>query len=210
MAPVEICGNKMIYTKEQLKEAFKKLPSDLQDAIYSVDVSEKLEKIYKKHSLHIDQAGELGSEVGLVMMGLTKPNDFAENITRRLSVPEEKARAVASDINSQIFMPIRQSLMKLHEERDIKPETQNPKPQIQTSVTPPPPVVKKNSDTNIRMHTNYTNAEMGGKSLMENKVGSIMKMPAQEITLKETTNKQPTTNDIKKNYLVDPYREPLK
>ena len=55
-------------TREIIKEQFKKLPKDVQEAILSSNVPEKLDGITKKNRLHIDQAGKLEMEVFLTIL----------------------------------------------------------------------------------------------------------------------------------------------
>ncbi len=105
-------------TKEILRNQFNKLPKDIQDAILSVDLRSKMELITRKNNLHIDQAGDLENEVVFVMLGLEHPGNLVSNIAKDIEVSEEKAEAIAGDLNREIFLKIRESLKKVFEERD--------------------------------------------------------------------------------------------
>ena len=107
-------------SKEQLLEKFDQLPQDLQDAILAVETSDKLQLIAKKFGLHIDQTGEMGSETGLVMLGITHPTEFIGNLEKRLGVERAKAAQIAGEVNEQIFLPIRDSLKKIHAESEAE------------------------------------------------------------------------------------------
>jgi len=100
--------------KEQLLEQFKKLPQDLQDAITSNDINVALQEISKRSHLHIDQAGELADEVGLVLLGVVHPNDFLEDVFFRLKIDKKMAAEIVADVNEHIFKKVRESLMKVH------------------------------------------------------------------------------------------------
>ncbi|MEK7614155.1 MAG: hypothetical protein AAB428_00610 [Patescibacteria group bacterium] len=105
----------------EVEEKYKTLPEDVRKAITSVEVSAKITGLAEKYRLHIDKADELSDETGLVMLGLTHPRDYLNNLKKRLEIPEDLAREIVADINNQIFLPIRQSLKKIHnmaEERD--------------------------------------------------------------------------------------------
>lgn len=108
----------MPYTPQQLRETYLKLPQDLKDALFDVDSSEVITSIGKKHKLAIDEMGELASETGRVMLGLTHPNKFISNLAERLEVDKVKAKEIAEDINVQIFKKVRESLKKIHNIRD--------------------------------------------------------------------------------------------
>ena len=100
--------------KEQFLEQFKKLPKDLQDAITSNDIDVVMREIAKRRHLHIDQAGELADEVGLVLLGVVHPGDFLEDVLFRLKVDKKMAAEIVADVNEYIFKEVRESLMRIH------------------------------------------------------------------------------------------------
>jgi len=102
------------YTPEQLLEFYKKLPKDLQEAILSVNTSSIIQAIGKKYNLPIDKTGELADETGLVMLGLTHPNNYISNLSQRLNTDKETAKKIADEINTQIFAKVREPLKKIH------------------------------------------------------------------------------------------------
>lgn len=105
-------------TKEILKNQFKKLPKDIQDAILAVDLGSKMQVITKKNNLHIDQAEILENETVFVLLGLEHPSDLVANIAKHVDVSEEKAEAITEDLNRDIFLKIRESLKKIFEEKN--------------------------------------------------------------------------------------------
>ncbi len=122
------------YTPEQLLEFYKKLPKDLQEAILSVNTSSIIQNVGNKYKLAIDKIGELADETGLVMLGLTHPNNYISNLVQRLSIDKGAARKIAEEINTQIFAKIRESLKKIHgispvpEEVPVKAAESEPRP----------------------------------------------------------------------------------
>ena len=104
----------MKYTRQQLQEKYEKLPEDLKNAIFSVETADIIQKISKKYGLQIDQMGELASETGLVMMGLTHPKDYIKNLSGRLGVDIDTAKKIAQEVNSEIFLPVKEHLKKIH------------------------------------------------------------------------------------------------
>lgn len=99
---------------EEYHGKFAALPEDVKEAIGSVNSAEKIRQVAKKHQLHIDQVGELGTQTGLVMLGVLPPRDFVKALTDKLQVTPEVARAIAADINTEIFNQIRESLKRIH------------------------------------------------------------------------------------------------
>lgn len=117
-------------TLEKLQELHRKLPQDVRDAYSSVETTNVLEEIGKKHGVHLDDLGELVSETGLVMVGHTHPKNYIKNIRSRMNISGEKASAIAKDVNEQIFKPIRESLKKIHE---VEERLEDPPPQSKPS-----------------------------------------------------------------------------
>jgi len=110
------------FTEEQIAQMYDNLPEDLKDAIFGLEMNEIVEKIGRENQLNIEQIGDLANETGMVMLGVTHPNDFIGNLTERLEVDKEKARAIAGEINEQIFKKVRESLRKIHNMRDEEKE----------------------------------------------------------------------------------------
>ena len=106
------------YTEEQIAQMYDNLPEDLKEAIFSLDMSEIVEKIGREKQLNIEQIGDLANETGMVMLGVTHPNEFIANLADRLEVDKEKARVIAGEINEQIFKPVRESIRKIHSMRE--------------------------------------------------------------------------------------------
>lgn len=129
-------------TREQKLEKYKKLPDDLKETIMSVGTSEKFYAVGQKHQLNIEQVEILSKQAGLVMLGFEHPSKFIGNIAKALDVPEERARAIAQDVNAQIFQPVRESLKKIH---GIEPQSPPPKP----TIPPPSPTTLKTPPPNL-------------------------------------------------------------
>lgn len=104
----------MDYTDEQIVKMYENLPDDLRAAIFGVNTSKIVEDIGRKHNLAIDKIGDLGNETGMVMLGVTHPNDFITNLSERLEVDKAKAKEIAEDINVNVFKKVRESLKKIH------------------------------------------------------------------------------------------------
>src|SRR3989338_2365577 len=106
------------YNTQQIRGIYSKLPNDIKEAIFSVDVSDKIIDIGKKHKLAVDKIGIIGNETSRVMLCVTHPNEFIGNLAERLEVDKEKARAIAQKINEQVFKKVRESLRKIHNMRE--------------------------------------------------------------------------------------------
>ena len=71
------------YTDQQIAQMYDNLPEDLKDAIFGLEMNEIVEKIGRENQLNIEQIGDLANETGMVMLGVTHPNEFIGNLTER-------------------------------------------------------------------------------------------------------------------------------
>jgi len=129
--------------KEELIEQYKKLPKDLQRVLASSDIDTAMQEITKRHRLHIDQAGELSDEVGLVLIGVVHPDDFLEDVAFRLRVDKKAAQVIAADVNEHIFKKVRESLMQVHRIDPMMPSnfsewSKGPQTNVQAAEEPAP------------------------------------------------------------------------
>ncbi len=130
-------------TNKDILEIVSELPKDLRDAYFSPATTEAIKETGKNNGLTIDKIGELAHETGLVMIGITPPGEYIKNLTGRLGVAPEKAKAVAEEINQKVFQPVRESLKKIHgltpeaPKVPIQPPTQKPLPTREEIKIPP-------------------------------------------------------------------------
>ncbi len=102
----------------------------------------RLESIGEKYSLMIDQIGQLEIDARMVMIGNEKSDSFVDTIAKNLEIPREKAQSIATDINNEIFMPVRESIRKMQEGEITKEEKvpsmppMPPKPPVNTVSQP--------------------------------------------------------------------------
>ena len=105
---------------KDFKNYVETLPTELKQAIYSVDYPQKLQKIVKNNKLLIDQAGKLEAETTLVLAGIEPLDKYIGNLIRNVGLTSMQASLVAHDVDELIFKNIRESLKKIND--DIKDE----------------------------------------------------------------------------------------
>lgn len=106
----------MTYVGEEFQKRYKALPEDIQNVLTAMASVDTIFAIGKKHGLMIDQIGKMADEIWKVMLGLADPKDFIRNLASALGIESEKASAIASDVNTQMFQLIRESLRKLYDQ----------------------------------------------------------------------------------------------
>lgn len=168
------------YPTKTLKERFKKLPKELQEAILTVDSNEDLKDITEKYNLHIDKSAELMDEVGLTMLGIHNPNNFKENIKDRIGIEDNLAREITADIDEVVFAPIKESLKKITEDKNAEDEEEETleREELLREIENPPeakPILKKPTPKEVG-EKEESGKKIGDKKQLEKKGHSIPKL----------------------------------
>ena len=103
-------------TINQLKQQFQNLPQEIQNAILSVNLSEKLQEISKNNKLMFDKAGLLETETILVLYGIEPLENYTSNLIKNVGLTSIQASVIAHDVNESIFKSIRESLKKINDQ----------------------------------------------------------------------------------------------
>lgn len=130
-----------------IKERYKELPADIQEAIKSNDLGAKFSAIAEKHGLHVDQNGALQTETILVMLGLEPTTDYVNNLQRNLDISRTEALSLADDVNNDILNSIKNSLRVMQEGGEAEPAVPNlvPTPPANLPVVPSAPTAPSNT-----------------------------------------------------------------
>lgn len=183
-------------TQVIIKEQFKKLPKDIQDAILAVDLRDKLKIVSDKHKLLVDKAGILENETMLIMLGLENYSTYSDSIKKKLGVTEQQAQEITKDINEQIFLPIRESLKNIEKKNTEEAEKES---EEDKRVTQPNSLIPPSANPEKKEPVHSSN-------IFEDKLTKQVRTPKEHVRLEESINK---SQEKKKPYSIDPYREPI-
>lgn len=103
---------KKFYSPEEVSKKFESLPPEIKNLLYSFEMTSVIAKVGENNGLHIDQMDVLNTEAGYVMMGLTDTSDFLSILMEDLRVDEAKAKALISDLETNLFSKIRQGMQQ--------------------------------------------------------------------------------------------------
>ena len=179
---------------KMIKERFAKLPPKLQEAITSTEVAENLRELAQKYRLHIDQGQILENETYMVLLGVEQAGKYEENLKKELDVSSDIAKNIANDVAKEIFLSIRNTLKEstTPEPKQVQKSTQQPasvqKNPIETSPQTPsinPPIQQAKTFASINTEN-------------KDKLASVVKNERKELKINPA-----------KQYVVDPYREPI-
>ncbi|MFA5838706.1 MAG: hypothetical protein WC849_02105 [Candidatus Paceibacterota bacterium] len=208
--------------KNPLEKLYEELPQNVQEAISSVAVAEKIQEIAKRNGLHVDEAGIVSDEATMVMLGIENPKDFVDGLQNKLKLPREKVVELAKDVNKEIFEPIRESLRKMYENEEglFEENSSSLNSNLKSKISPNLPTMPgatgqanletKNQNEIPTQTSTMTTEELNQKllkedSIFKSRMGGIVNMPKEEIVL-EQNNPPKIENKIRH---VDPYKEPL-
>jgi len=90
------------------------LPQDLRKIIFSAETADKIMRIAKKNTLNNNQTWWTSYITGMILLGETNIIDFLKSIEKECKLEREQARQLARDINSEIFLPVKDDLKKIH------------------------------------------------------------------------------------------------
>ncbi len=194
------------YTLE-IQKKLDALPPDVRKLVYSAEMESVLRQIGTKHQLHVDKIGLLESETVAVMIGISKAEDFVQNLSDSLNIDEVKSKAIAGDINSMLLLKIRESM-----KNTPRATTAPVAVKITTPTTQPPPAPMPKA---IEPHP--ADMMLAQKTVS---VAPVMPVaPVLPIAPKPATPTPPPTSPTSpippatppvapKPYTADPYREP--
>lgn len=95
----------------------------------------KMEAIGARYDLFLDMQDELSAEIQNVIRGYRSARDFVKNIQNTLEINSITANKIAADVNTEIFIPLREKMQELqNQSAKIAPTSTAP------VTTPTPPV----------------------------------------------------------------------
>lgn len=222
----------MFYTREQLREKYINLPDDIKDALDSVELLNLIESVSQKFTLHIDQSGRLCNEIGLLLFGLTRPENFLKRIIKEVNLAPEAAGEITKELNEKIFFPIRTSLEKLNNggvasyRPEQAPKVENFSPAGNTAGTNFPPTTPRPNPNNNAIivgstaplssinseqaaqagSTGSPQAKSGDQRMFDEKMSKLFRLPKEEVELGTSHPTGPVTPPAQPK-TTDPYRE---
>ncbi len=102
------------YTKDQLWKLYDKLPSELQEAVFSEETAGHLDDICKRYSVAEGKVSEVAKYVGRVLLGVLPPEDFQTALEKEVVLARDAAKQIAHEINRFVFAPVKDQLNQIY------------------------------------------------------------------------------------------------
>ncbi|MES2203113.1 MAG: hypothetical protein V4474_02225 [Patescibacteria group bacterium] len=168
--------------EQQVQQRIAELPEDVRNAITGNELGAKVHAVGTKNQLHIDQVGELETQVYLAMLGFSRLEDFQKTLEKELALTPEVAQKVAADVGTDIFGAIRESMKKFAAAKAAPPAPAAPI--APAAAGTPAPVVPAQAPVSPQMQQ--------ATVVLSEKTVSVAPKPAE-----------------KPIYKADPYHEPI-
>ena len=102
-------------TKSELISRYELLPDDIKAVIIDAGYQKKLFDLAKSQKLTYEELGVIETETTMVLLGMTKPADYRDELQSELKKNDPEIDAIVKAVNEQIFTPIRASLERVYE-----------------------------------------------------------------------------------------------
>ena len=101
--------------KQLIEDQMKRIPQEVREVISNSGWERIVFNIGREHKLHIDDIDTLSVETIITMIGLEHPNDFSENLQKRIDLDDETLYKIVDEINDRLFSKIRDALKEYYE-----------------------------------------------------------------------------------------------
>jgi hypothetical protein len=92
--------------KETIKEELIKTPAEAQEAITTSNWENISQEIATKYELNEEETNILQGEIGLAVLGITRIDEFTDNIEANIVTTKNNAQKITDEIFEKIFTPI--------------------------------------------------------------------------------------------------------
>ena len=127
----EVNNNQSPSFEESVRRMLKTVPQPIRTAVEKGTYTTLAKELAAKHSLHVDQGGVLEREILLLLLGLENADEFAQTLTTDIGLPQKTVTSVIQDLNTRLFVPLREEMRKAN--------PQQPASQAQTNTQPKKP-----------------------------------------------------------------------
>lgn len=186
--------------RELINERLAQLPPNVVAGINSVDWQGITSNIADKHNLEPEDKDAFEIETTLVVLGIEPPNNYPNNLSKKVGISDEMVIEIAKEVDSQIISPILGSIESSVEAKEVIDEKEK-----QT----PPPEHEAEIQIQKELHPVIEEGEVAHNVPTQNKEPVA---PAPKINLSEIKPEKPEIAPTPKYTYpkgADPYREPV-
>lgn len=102
------------------KKQLEKLPQKIQELAVAETTEKEVDEISRTQGLSSEQTTRLGTEVFLLLLGLTSPKEFSQIIKERLGLNEVTRKTLIKELEDKILEPIYPDLVRFYEQEQVE------------------------------------------------------------------------------------------
>jgi hypothetical protein len=216
--------------EQSINQIVPTLPAPIRRFFAQRKLGETAHRLMERYALHIDQGAVLERELMFLLLGIKSPDEFASELYAQLPVSRQIVLDIISDINKEVFVPLREEMQKTSAE--VKPpQPKPPQPQrselrnVLASVTKETKLLEDHEEPHIEIRDKVQGSSSLPTSvplkpfnlpltpIPPNLPGVIhhspLASPKATATPPKPISPVPPPAPIIKEYSSDPYREPV-
>src|SRR3989344_7425300 len=97
-------------TIQQSRKRFQALPKTLQEALFSVQTSEIVNRVAEQNSVTGAKVSGIAEATGLVILGFIHPEEVAVEIRERSGLDPQTAQVISASLNARIFSSLQKEI----------------------------------------------------------------------------------------------------
>jgi hypothetical protein len=139
-----------MYTRQQIRELYKKLPQETREVLASTEFSKTVEDTVASYHLSPQQVDDLLRLVSNTLIGVEKESDLTQNIQKNLSTDPNTAAQIRLDIKNKVLDKLStiHDLSETNIAKEDGDETETPSiPQAAEKSWPTPNADKNTAET---------------------------------------------------------------
>src|SRR3989338_7815498 len=105
--------------KIKIEKAKAALPTATVNAIAAVDLRAAILGLRNKYGYSFEQLGDLELETELLLCGLVNPENYPEELSKRMQISKAAINELVNEMNNLVFKKIREELVKNTERKKI-------------------------------------------------------------------------------------------
>jgi len=129
--------------KAEMADRFTLLPEELQKVIMGSDYQQKLFDIAKTHKMTFEELGTLELETTMVLLGMTRPEEYRDEMQVELKKNDIEIDALVKDVNEKVLAPVRGALERVYAAKKDPADYLTKEPSVSDApamrMTPPVP-----------------------------------------------------------------------
>jgi hypothetical protein len=122
---------------ESIDKVMAVLPLPVRSYLQNLRYIPVIQDLSSKYGLRTDQSGVLERKIIVLIMGIDAPEEFLQALTET-SITEDTARKILADINTQVFVPLREEMRKQSQQGSVSAPVAAPAAAAPQNRTAPP------------------------------------------------------------------------